>query len=443
MSIIASVVGWIVLLVRKITNKRISPKCNYIIWLAFIVALVCPISVPSKISIYNYIDVARIKEIERKSSIDILDLQIDGSISKEKEEISKLKEITSINNDKMSRNYLKFIIPDIWFIICFLKLTRVVSAYVLLDRITGNNQIEDDRMIGILERCKKKLKIKRDIKIIQQDFIKMPSTMGIIHVKIFLGSEILEFDDKSIEDIILHELSHYKRKDNVINVLIMVAKCFYWFNPMINRLFDEMKEDIELATDEMAIERMDENDKFQYCKVIVSVAQMHGSKEEAVLGLADNVKVLEHRIDMVLLKEKFDKHSKTIAMITGVIVLLIWLIFYPTSYGMFGIPKLYLELEDGRVIEATRLEEEDKLENVKTVKIGKDERMKLLTEGRRCEDYVSYTKVDLMNRENYLETIDIKKASISYFPEEECIYKFTLKYGKEKSIEYGVKIIVE
>lgn len=442
MSIIATIVGLVVLLVRKITNKKISPKCNYIIWLVFVIALVCPVSIPSKISIYNYIDVASVKQNEKQHSNDILDLETEEEIKDEINTVSDLKEEISVNHEKIYKNYLKFIIPDIWLIICLVKLSRIISVYVLLDRITGNSQIEDDRIIGILERCKKKLKIKRNIKIVEQDLIKMPSTMGVIHVKIFLPNEIRDLDDKSIENIILHELSHYKRKDNFVNVLIMVAKCFYWINPIINRLFAEMKEDIELATDEMAVGDMDESEKLQYCKVIVGVAQMYSTKEEAVLGLADDVQVLEQRIDMVLLKQEFDKNSRKIAMITSTIVLLMWLIFYPTSYGMFSVPKLYLELEDGRVIEATRLEEGNEAD-VETVKIGKGESIKLLTEGGRCEDYVTYTKVDLTNMESYSEAIEIDVDRISYFPYKNCIYKFTLKYGKNKSIEYGIKIIVE
>ena len=64
MSIVASIVGLVILLIQKIINKRISPKYKCYIWFVFIFILVFPISIPSKFSIYNFIDSRNIKIVE-------------------------------------------------------------------------------------------------------------------------------------------------------------------------------------------------------------------------------------------------------------------------------------------------------------------------------------------------------------------------------------------
>ena len=64
MSIIASIIGLVILLIQKIIDRRISPKCNYFIWLSFILILIFPVSIPSKFSIYNFFDINEIKLIE-------------------------------------------------------------------------------------------------------------------------------------------------------------------------------------------------------------------------------------------------------------------------------------------------------------------------------------------------------------------------------------------
>ena len=44
MSILASVIGLIILLIQKIINRRISPQFKYFIWFSFVIMLIFPIS---------------------------------------------------------------------------------------------------------------------------------------------------------------------------------------------------------------------------------------------------------------------------------------------------------------------------------------------------------------------------------------------------------------
>lgn len=433
MSIIATVIGLVILLLRKITHKKISPKCSYIIWLVFILALICPVSIPSRISIYNYIDVERVKHDEKEISNDILSIE---------EDASDLKQEINSNYRTINRNDLIFSLPYIWLLIAMIKLSKAIFTYVALNKLIGNHEIEDERMIGILESCKEKLKIKKNIKLIEQDIIKTPSTMGIFNVKIFIPDEILELDEVAITDIMMHELSHYKRKDNFLNIFIIVAKCIYWFNPITNYLFKHLKIDMELATDEMAVSDMEEEEKLKYCKVIVYVAHKCNSKVEVVLGLADEVKVIENRIDMVLMKEDFKKRARPIMIATTFIVLFMWLIFYPTSYGMFDIPRLFVELEDGSVVETTKIEKDENDAKI-AITVKENENLKLITKGGRCDDFVVYSKTNLITQKSNISAIDVTAKEISCFQKGEYIYQFTLKHGKNKNTSYAIKIIVE
>ena len=436
MSIIATVIGFVILFLRKVTHKRLSPNCHYIIWLVFVMALICPIAFPSRISIYNYFDVEKVKQSRRQVSSSIWDY---GSEEFKKNEIQNSFKRVDRNINKVFKEYSTYIIPDIWFAIFLLNLSRVIYGYVVLHRLTGNKELADERIIRILERCKRKLKIKKNIKVIEQNLIKTPSTMTIFNVKIFLPDEILILNDIYITDILMHELSHYKRRDNILNVFIMIAECMHWINPFIGSFFKVLKSDIELATDEMAVKYLEEDEKLEYCKVILEVAQRCKSKLKVVLGLSDDIKVLEKRVDMILMKEKFEKYSKSIMLSTISIVLSMWLILYPTSYGIFDVPRLYVKLTDGTQIEIGNKEETE----IKTIKIAETENLKLFTKGRRCEDFVAYERTNLTNQKSYIQIVNMKSSKIRHFQLGEYLYKFTLKYGKDKSIEYEIKIIVE
>ena len=426
----------VILLFRKITNKKLSPKCHYIIWLVFIIALICPIPTPSKISVYNYIHVERVKPSAREVSNDIL--------SVESEIDSKLKEQIEANYHKINKNYLEIVFSNIWFAVTMINLSKVIYMQIVLNRKTGNREIKEERIVGILERCKKRLKIKKNIKLIEHHIIKTPSTMGVFRVKIFLPAEILQLDDSSIVAIMMHELSHYKRKDNLLNLFINVVKCMHWYNPILKYPFRCMKKDIVLATDEMATKDMEEDEKLEYCKVIATVAQMYSfrNEREVVLGLVTEINVIEDRVDILLMKEVFEKNAKTIMIATISSILLIWLIFYPSCYGIFDVPRLFIKLEDGSVVEATKIQESES--DVKTtISVKEKENFKLFTNGGRCENFVVYDKTDLTNGKTYRASVDITSTGICCFQTGEYIYKFTLAYGINRSKEYMIKIVVE
>lgn len=443
MSIIATVIGVVILFIRKIAGNKIAPKCNFIIWFVFIIALIFPITIPSKFSIYNYVDIDNIKKNEKEYSINLLELENKMNDNSGQEvTIPKIKADVTVNSSKILKSYLKFIISFVWFGVFIIKLIGAIYSYGILKNGIGNDEIKEERIIEILERCKKKLKIKKKIKIIRQNLIKTPSIVGICDVKILVTDSILELDDISIVSIFMHELSHYKRKDNFLNYLNMVLKSVYWFNPIIKKAFKYIKTDMEFATDQMAISNMKPEEKREYCRVIIKVSGMCSSRVEQVLGMANTAKDLEERIDTIALKEKYEKNSLLISLFTFFIVLLIWVVLYPTSYGMYTVPKLYVEKENGEKIEILTLDENNDFEE-NTITIGKDETIQLITEGGRCGDRLIYSKIDLNTGKNYFETIDINSKLEECLDTGEYIYTFILNYGKSQSVKYTTKVIIE
>ncbi len=57
MSIIASVIGILILIIRKLFKKQISSKWISRIWIIFIISLTIPIQIKSNVSIYNAIPI--------------------------------------------------------------------------------------------------------------------------------------------------------------------------------------------------------------------------------------------------------------------------------------------------------------------------------------------------------------------------------------------------
>lgn len=438
MSIIATVIGGVILVLRKVLRKRISPNANYMLWLVFMVALLFPIAVPSRISIYNYIDISDVKYVSNEKINTMIKLW--KRIDAENDNKQNIIKSINTNNKKISRNHIKTIISFIWLAMFINQLTRKLKSYFAMNKLTGNEIVTDERVVSLFETCKKELKIKKNIKLTRQDITDMPSTIGVFNVKILISKSFLELDDTSITNVFMHELSHYKRKDNVINFMILIIKSLHWFNPLLGKMFKYMRYEMELATDEIAVSKMNVKQRVDYCQSMVRFSTSSDFDFEQMLGISNTAVTLEKRIKMISLKKDFDKNSKIILGATLSIIILMCLILYPTCYGIFQTPQLYLQLENGDEIKATNPDEST---TINEIKLAPNDTINLIVKNGKAIDYIFYRKANLNTMEFSEDTVNISEGKMTYFESGEAIYKFTLKYGKNKNIDYVIKIIVE
>lgn len=82
---------------------------------------------------------------------------------------------------------------------------------------------------------------------------------------------ISTLDDKEIKYVILHQLSHYKRKDILIVWLSKIVEITQFFNPLIRFGLKIMKEDCEEACDEYVLGKLEKNENKAYGNTIIKV----------------------------------------------------------------------------------------------------------------------------------------------------------------------------
>ena len=440
MTIIATIIGKIILSLKKIIRKRLSPNANYIIWFVFLIALIFPVTIPSRISIYNFIDISDVRFVGNEKKNNLINL---WDVTENDVDIeSSLSDNTNKNNYIIWRNYVRRVIAFVWFIGFLVVLIKTLLSYATITLVTKFDEVKDERIVSILEKAKKRLGVRKNIKVVKQNVIKMPSTIGIFNVKILVTDSFLELNEVAIMDVFIHELSHYKRKDNVVNFIVLFLKAVYWFNPIFRKVFQEIRSDIEFATDEMAISKMNGREKKIYCKVMVAIAGMHTLKGEVLLGLSNETKdTIEERISTIKLKQKFEENARAIVIVTISIMLLMCLVFYPTSYGMNEVPRLFLKLNNGDKVEVTRLKEDDA--KIDEIRVRQNSETKIVVKDGKASEHIYYSRIDLENLEFEEETANIISKKIKYYESGEYIYKFTLTYGKNQTADYAIKIIVE
>ena len=131
----------------------------------------------------------------------------------------------------------------------------------------------------------------------------------------------------------MHELSHYKRKDSLFNYVLLIITVIHWFNPFVWIFFKKIRQDIELATDEMVLEKLQKNEKKEYGMTLINSLQIFQEEPYTakLLCVTDDNKNMERRIKMVKLSDKFSKNKILICVISLIVIVLGILLFFTQS----------------------------------------------------------------------------------------------------------------
>jgi beta-lactamase regulating signal transducer with metallopeptidase domain len=358
MSIAALVIGIIILLVRKVADKHISPFWKSMMWLLVLFALIIPYRPQSNLAILNKVEKVQDFSIRNEFEADINEhtIQADnGTIT-----VDQQQQVTQINVQKQ-KNYYKSLIFDVslpllWFCgVALIALFMLVTNIRLKMKINQNKiDVNNDRYHRLLEKCIKQLGITRNFEIIVQDYIGTPALMGI-NPKIILPVYMEEMEDQNVEYILLHELTHYRRGDMILNHLLIVLQIIYWFNPLTWMLFKFIRQDMELANDGAVLKTIGNEKQREYSRSLIAVLSKYNNVSFApkLLCMVDNKENMERRIKMIKLGEVFKKKKVIISLISLVIIGVVSILFL-TSGRSDKIPSLYVSAENNKTIEAIR-----------------------------------------------------------------------------------------
>lgn len=355
MSIVASIIGISIIAIRKLLSRYISPKIIYAMWIVFLLALVVPPFISSKVSVYNYIDVSGIEELTYNYELTDSKEAFSEDNKSNDEEVEDNKTSGRTSQETKPLPSLKDILPVLWLTGAgTLMIIYVISNLIFIRKI-GSEKFEDDRIIKIFETAKTKFKLERKIELINQTVVKSPAIVGIVKPKILLTEKIKKSTDTEVEYIFRHELAHFKRKDNVINSVLIFLRTIHWFNPIVWLVMKEIKKDMEFTADEKAVKGLEIDDRKEYCKLLVNLSSTSNSSfMERAIGIANDKNNLEKRINMIKLSDKLSKHPVFSAMLVFIIIGLICLILYTNNYYQPKLdvpPKLYIQTATGKTKE--------------------------------------------------------------------------------------------
>lgn len=367
-SLYATIVGLSIIGIQRLLKKKLSPKWNYLIWLILIIKLIIPFGPKSEISIFNQLDFSGINKIYYDESVS-QNTDISQNLNNTYENEIDKNRYNDINKNNKIDNYEKDsinFIPIIWIGICINMFIFIVITFTVLNINLKRKSIKSNNKIYlILIKAKEKIKVRRNIKVVISPYISTPSLTGVIIPKILIPENMVDLQEKELEYIFLHELSHYKRKDIVMNYILIILQCIHWFNPFVWWFFKKVKEDMEFATDEKVLHILEDEEHKEYGLALLTVLSKINNSMfyPRLVSMANDKKRVEKRIKNIKYMD-YIKKKKFIFSTIGIAVLIVLVPIMLTSKlnKITNLQSGYLKIS--RLIENEKTVSDDVLKNI-------------------------------------------------------------------------------
>jgi bla regulator protein BlaR1 len=205
----------------------------------------------------------------------------------------------------------------------------VLAAYVFASNfrlwriIKSVRPLTEQRILELLEDCKRQTGVETILGIIVTDKVKSPALFGFIRPRLLLPVGIIETHSaKELRHIFLHELSHLKRCDILLGWITTLLLVVHWFNPLVWYAFYKMRQDRELACDASALSTMGIGESEKYGLTIVRLLEKFSQARglPIIAAVSEDRSNLKRRIAMI---SQFRKESYVWSVLAVTLIILL------------------------------------------------------------------------------------------------------------------------
>ncbi|MCM1474296.1 MAG: M56 family metallopeptidase [Muribaculaceae bacterium] len=304
MSFTGAILIMVIVVIRAIAIHRLPKNTFSVLWLLAIARLLCPISVPSPLSIYSLV------------TGNISDKEISDTVVYENQQT-----IFPIATEEIYNNYVISDVPQelptessvsIWVVIWFIGMLFFVGLFsVSYLRCRREFRTALPVKNTFIEEWTGAHHLKQKIEIRQFSEILTPMTYGLFKPVILLPENMDLNDRQQLRYILYHEFVHIRHYDIVLKILATTAFCVHWFNPFVWVMYILFNRDIELSCDECVIKYFGREKRSVYAKMLISMEERKNLFAPFCNNFSKNA--IEERIESIMRVKKISVLSLALA----------------------------------------------------------------------------------------------------------------------------------
>ena len=314
MSLAGSIIALFLFMLKPFVKDRIPKLFQYYMWLVVLVALIVPVSkiviIPAPIvSAGHHVSLTPIHDLVQQSFLVIRE-ETDSLVFTPQ----GMDESVIVKSQKQLPS-MPTIIFIVWAIGVFAFTGLSITRYVLFSRKLRKRAVPANELeTGLLKELSGMESIP---KLYRNALALTPMLIGIVRPAIMLPD--YEYTDAQLRNIILHELTHLRRRDVIIKWLSMLAAALHWFNPIVYILRREINASCELACDETIIRSLDKSGKQNYGDTLIAVVATHRILQTALsTTMCEEKKALKKRLATIM---KYKKTSRTALVLSCILLI--------------------------------------------------------------------------------------------------------------------------
>jgi beta-lactamase regulating signal transducer with metallopeptidase domain len=211
--------------------------------------------------------------------------------------------ISGIASDERLYNWLHTTLPIasvVYLVLLILPTLQFIRNYrfVQVIRTQGLKKIEVDWRIFV-KKVAARMGIKKPVHIWISDMISSPVTVGYLKPVILVPiAAINHLTPQQLEAVLLHELSHIRRYDYLINLLINFIQTILYFNPFVKSFVKIIEREREKSCDEMVVQF--QYDPHGYASALLILEKENHSSRPLAVAASGKKNDLVQRIELIL-----------------------------------------------------------------------------------------------------------------------------------------------
>lgn len=329
-----------ILLFQRLFRRHISAAMGYAVWALLILRLIVPVTIDSGFHVFTApqqqtVQTAHVDETPAASSIETA--SIPAPVTKFSDEtpadlptshmITPAIQTTQTPVSPKPIDWPMALVL-LWAAGAFGFLTYTAAQWMRL-----NSKIKcgalPDFLKETVDTSKKELGIHTNIKVSIQDWLISPALSASLKPTLLLPKRMLQSKDtQALHFSIRHELTHFKRRDHIVSLLLMALRCVYWFNPVVWLAFGRIQTDMETACDVAVTARMAGEERTRYIHMMIDMGI--DAKPICALGMGagQGRKALEKRVRGMFMTKRT---KPTARLAAGLLAALLFVACFTTA----------------------------------------------------------------------------------------------------------------
>lgn len=255
----------LLLLLKPITAKRLPARWQYCVWIVVLISMVLPA--------YKLIPKKEAQKLAIMPQNQTAQTEIQPQEETNPDTVVTYDtpiEYREVNLSPKIQIRLFDLIAYIWGAgVLIFSFVIIISYFRFLCRKNKKAvRISDNK---IFSEVKKELKIKRNIRLRASSDIGSPMLVGVLFPTVYIPC--LEIPDNNMRMVLLHELTHYKRKDLLIKWFAVLVNAVHWFNPLCYLACAALSEACEVSCDMSVTKNMSEDEQKLYMQTILNLVE--------------------------------------------------------------------------------------------------------------------------------------------------------------------------